>query len=157
MSPGSASVGKWLSGLSSLAGKLFGGGSSPFIYLAIAIAIFAAGAGSGWTVNGWRLGTQVAKLEGRLEALIGENARVLAANQRCAIDVHAVNLAVAGIAKASDDLTRSANTAMAKADTAAGKLTASAADILARAPPAPGKECATIDAEQRAYVRERRG
>jgi len=68
-----------------------------------------------------------------------------------------LNLAVAGIAKASDDLTRSANTAMAKADTAAGKLTASAADILARAPPAPGKECATIDAEQRAYVRERRG
>ncbi len=148
-------MGKFLSGLASAAGTLFGGGS-PLIYLAIAAAIFAAGAGAGWTLNGWRLGAEVAKLEGQRDALVAENALVRNANQRCAVDVAAVQTAVTGIVEASKGLTKAANDAMSKAGAAAARLTASADEILARPPPAPGKECETIAAEQADYVRKRR-
>lgn len=36
-----------------------------------AVALLAAGFGTGWTVNGWRLGTQVEKLDGALTTCEG--------------------------------------------------------------------------------------
>jgi len=133
--------------------KFLGGGS--IVNLAIAAAVIAAVAGAagfttGWTVNGWRLGA-------RIERLQGENTVYAGANARCGVNVAEVKAAVAGIVKAADERAEQARKGIQKAEAAAVVHINRAAGIIQRPPVPPEKQCDSVRAEQIEYVRMRRG
>lgn len=124
------------------------------LYLALAAAVlfaggFGIGFGSGWKVNGWRLGAEI-------QRLAGENTVLRGVNERCGVDVDAVRAAVKGIADAADERARKAAAAMKGVETAAKGHLALAAEIAHRPPAPPEKQCETVTEEQREYVRLRR-
>jgi hypothetical protein len=55
--------------------------------LIIALVVLASGFGSGWLVNGWRLGADIVRLENRVVILESSNLK-------CKSDVNASNAAV---------------------------------------------------------------
>lgn len=59
------------------------------IYAIAAALIYASGFGSGWQVNGWRLGTKVAELETRLVAAVDQGKVLAAAVDTCNAGVQA--------------------------------------------------------------------
>jgi hypothetical protein len=132
--------------------KFLGGGN--LVNLAIAAAVIAgvagaAGFSTGWTLNGWRLGA-------RIERLQGENTVYAGANARCGVNVAEVKAAVAGIVKAADERAEQARKGIQKAEAAAVVHINRAAGIIQRPPVPPEKQCDTVRDEQRAYVIERR-
>ena len=62
------------------------------IYAIVAAVIFAAGTGTGWTVNQWRNGAKIAHLE-------SNNAVLNAANYKCKTDVESAR---AGVKQVTD-------------------------------------------------------
>ncbi len=139
---------------------ILGGGFNP-LYVAIAAAvIFGAGAVSGgiggWKVQGWRMGTQLATVQGQVTQLKAENAIYAQANQKCGIDVGAVRKAVQGIADESARIAMAAAAAMDRAaKTSAGHL--GRAESILNQPPVPTEQqCEAMRKEQRDYVETRR-
>lgn len=128
--------------------KLFAGGN-PIGWVIVATAIAAAGFGAGWTVNGWRLGT-------RIERLQGENTVYAAANARCGVNVAEVKAAVAGLVDAAEKRAEEGRKAIAQAEKAAVVHINRAAGIIQRLPVPPEKQCDTVREEQIEYVRQRR-
>ena len=88
-----------------------------WVYAIIAAALVAFGFGGGWTVNGWRLGAQVATLEGRLGVC---NANV----QHLGEVIGTVNLAVEKQGK--DSAAALAKGRQARAAAEAGRVAADA-------------------------------
>ena len=129
--------------------KLFAGGN-PIGLAIVAAAIAAAGFGTGWSVNGWRLGARIERLEGTTSAL-------QAANQRCGVNVAEVKAAVAGLVDAAEKRADEGRKAIARAEVSAVKHINRAAGIIARPPVPPEKQCDTVREEQIDYVRMRRG
>jgi hypothetical protein len=132
--------------------KFLGGGN--LVNMAIAAAVIAAVAGvagftSGWTVNGWRLGA-------RIERLQGENTVYAGANARCGVNVAEVKAAVAGIVKAADERAEQAKKGIQKAEAAALGHINRAAGIIQRPPVPPEKQCDVVQLEQVEYVNLRR-
>jgi hypothetical protein len=132
--------------------KFLGGGN--LVNLAIAAAVIAgvagaAGFSTGWTLNGWRLGA-------RIERLQGENTVYAGANARCGVNVAEVKAAVAGIVKAADERAEQARKGIQKAEAAAVVHINRAAGIIQRPPVPPEKQCDTVREEQIEYVRMRR-
>jgi hypothetical protein len=131
--------------------KFLGGGNIGNLAIAAAVIAVVAGAAgftSGWTVNGWRLGA-------RIERLQGENTVYAGANARCGVNVAEVKAAVAGIVKAGEERAEQARKGIQKAEAAALGHINRAAGIIQRPPVPPEKQCDTVRDEQRAYVQER--
>lgn len=112
------------------------------VYAIAAAGIYAAGFGSGWQVNGWRLGTKVANLETQLVAA-RDQSKVLAA---------AVNTCNAGVQSAAD-VGRSVQAAIpvlvdaAKKAHAAGTAQADKIDQLLARPTPANADCRQAWAE----------
>ena len=114
-----------------------------------ALVLAVAGFAGGWMVNGWRLGIEVASLQ-------GQNQTLTSANERCGVNVAEVKTAVAGIVKAAEKRDAAAREAMkAAAGEATGHLNA-AAEIINRPQVPPEKQCDTVRDEQRDYVNTRK-
>lgn len=116
-------------------------GLSPLAIRAIVIALvlaatYAAGFGTGWKVNGWRLGTKVAELQTALTAAVAQGT-VLA---------KAVDTCNAGVQRAAD-IGKSVQAAIpglleaAKKAHAAGTAQADRLDRLLANPTRPGADC----------------
>jgi len=121
--------------------------------LAIAAAIIAAVAGAsgfatGWKLNSWRLGAEVAELR-------GENTAYAGANERCSVNVAEVKAAVGEIVKQGEARAVQAAKAIKKAEAAAVVHINRAAGIINRPPVPPEKQCDTVRDEQVEYVRGR--
>jgi len=132
--------------------KFLGGGN--LVNLAIAAAVIAAVAGTsgfvgGWTLNGWRLGETIARLE-------GENTAYAGANARCGVNVAEVKAAVSEIVKQGEQRAVEAAKAIKKAETAAVVHLNRAAGIINRPPVPPEKQCDTVRDEQIEYIKGRR-
>lgn len=120
--------------------------------IAYVLVVFAAGFGAGWTLNGWRLGADVANLEVERANLTARVGVLEPANERCAADVASVREAFSALQKM--DKARAAKAAQA---VAGAKAEAEAAEARARAietapRPAKGKECEAIIQEERDYA-----
>jgi hypothetical protein len=126
--------------------------------LAIAVVIaLAAGAGSGWTVNGWRLGGTIEGLEGAVATQKQSLATLEGANTRCTAGLAGVRDAVKAFADDGAKRSAAAAAAMAKVEQAAAAQLAAAKAALQRAMPPPGGECDAAAREASAYARKRQG
>jgi hypothetical protein len=121
------------------------------------VASLAVGFGAGWAINGWRLGTKVATLEGVVETQKQSIATLEGANQRCAAGVADVKGAVKAIADDAAARTAAAAAAMKAAEKGAAEHLAAAKDAMSRPPAAPGTECDRAAAEASAYAKKRKG
>lgn len=126
------------------------------IQLAIAAALIVAGALGGWTVNGWRLAGEIARLNGIVETQKQSIATMEGANQRCTAGVAEVKDAVKGYVDAGAKAQQAAAAAIQKAAASAQGHLAAAKDALNRAMPPPGQECATAAEEAAAYAKKRK-
>lgn len=116
----------------------------------------AAGAASGWVVNGWRLSSQVAELRGVVagkEATIGE---LRSSNASCNAAVKDVRSAVKAIGDDSARRAKSAAAAMQRVEKKVAGHLADAKGALNRPLPAAGKECEAMVREALDYARRRR-
>src|SRR3990167_5615244 len=123
--------------------------------IAYVLVVFAAGFGAGWTLNGWRLGADVADLEVERANLTARVGVLEPANDKCAADVAEIKSAYAHLAR--QDKARAAKSAQAVSE-AKGKADAAQArfDAIMNAPrPTAGKECEAIVKEEADYVRSR--
>jgi len=125
--------------------------------LVIVASLVVFGFGTGWLVQGWRLGKVVAVEQGNNKALTLTNDTLTAANKRCEINVQDVRAAVKGVVDESAKLTARAAAAMTKAEGRAKSHMSKADEILNRPPVAQPDWCSVILQEQSAYVAERRG
>lgn len=126
------------------------------IKIGILVAIAAAGAIAGWTLNGWRLAGQINQLKGVVSTQKQSIATLEGANHRCFAGVGEVKGAVKSIADEAAARTAAAAKAMEKASRDAQKHHDAAQEALRRALPPPGKECDTAAAEAATYARKRR-
>lgn len=115
----------------------------------VVLAIVAAGFAAGWSVNGWRLGAQIAVLEANQEKLLGANAR-------CSAAVDEANAAMKSLEDAARKRQEAAAEALRKAEAEAARHKKRAADLLRGKPVAPGKECEAIADEILDYKRNRK-
>jgi hypothetical protein len=127
------------------------------LYLLIAAAvIYAAGFGSGWGVNGWRLGSELATANGTIDTLRIANDGLVGANNRCKINVDEVKAGVKSVVDAGLKLQKQAAAEMRQvAGKAQGHLN-KADEILSRPPVAEAEWCKAVISETAAYVAERR-
>ena len=131
--------------------KFLGGGNIGNMLIAAAVIAAVAGAsgfGTGWALNGWRLGADVARLEGQNTAYAGANAR-------CGVNVAEVKAAVSEIVKQGEQRAAEAAKAIKKAETAAVVHLNRAAGIINRPPVPPEQQCDVVRAEQIEYVKGR--
>jgi hypothetical protein len=114
----------------------------------LAFAVLA-GAAAGWLVNGWRLGSQIERLQGKVALEQG-------ANGRCERAVTEVQTTMNALRE--DEKARGVEVQKAVAKAAADSKThlEAAREALNRAAPQPGSECDTAARESRAYVEKRR-
>ena len=114
----------------------------------VAIAIFAAGAGTAWTINGWRNGAKIARLQSSESLLIQ-------ANSQCKTDVDNVKASVTALMSQYEDKIASAKAEAVKAQPKAAQHTQNAI-IIKAAPIRPGEtQCAAIEREQLEYLTSR--
>lgn len=116
-------------------------GLSPLAIRAIAIALvlaaaYAAGFGTGWQVNGWRLGAKVAKLETRVVAAVDQGKILAAAVEACNAGVEEARVAGQGARALGAQLLDEARRIGAPARAQADRIEA----LLKKAPP-PGADC----------------
>lgn len=101
--------------------------ASTALQVLIAIAIFAAGAGSGWTVKDWKDGAEIARLE-------SDNSTLKTANVNCATDIDGVKSAVGVITQGVEEREKAASAAMRDVETLAANHKAVVAAIRAKHP-----------------------
>lgn len=136
--------------------------ANPLAMLWVGLAVFAAGAASGgsaaWTVNGWRLGTQVEHAQKELETCKGSLGRTQDANEAFAGAVTNQTASIQALAAAT--VARDARIQKALDDAAKLGLTMnSKADELMKRPlPATAAEdCQALAADIDELIRERQG
>lgn len=133
-----------------------GTGFNPIVLAIVAAVIFTAGATSGWTLNGWRLGGEVATLKGEKAVLEGNVAVLTDANATCKANVADVRAALAKFYQAQETLAETVRAAIAKAAPQAAEHLRRAEELLARAAVPQDQWCATIIKEQGEAVKLRR-
>jgi hypothetical protein len=126
-----------------------------WIRVAIVAAIFAAGAGAGWGLNGWRLNSKVADLEVELANSQARVAVLEPANEKCAVDVKDVRQAFADWQAAEAKRVELVKAAVAAAAATSKAHLDQAAKIMTAPRPAAGQECPAIIQEEADYVRAR--
>jgi hypothetical protein len=121
-------------------------------------ALFAgvAGLAAGWTLNGWRLGAKVERLEGTVATQRQALAALDGANQRCVAGIAEVKGAVQQLVDDARRRAAAAAAAMARAEKQAAGHLAAARHALGRPMPEPGLECEQTAAEAAAYARRRK-
>lgn len=122
-------------------------GLSPLAIRAIAVALvlaatYAAGFGTGWKVNGWRLGVAVAKLETRVVAAVDQGKILAAAVEACSAGVEEARAAGQGARALGARLLEEARRIGAPAKAQADRIEA----LLKQAPPL-GAKCGEAWAE----------
>lgn len=126
------------------------------LYLLIAAAVIAAaGFGSGWQINGWRLGAELATAQGEKKALTLSNDTYAAANKQCAVNVADVKAAVKGIVDSANDVNNKALAAMNRVAGQADAHQRAAEEVLKRPPVPPDEWCAALQKETSAYAGKR--
>lgn len=126
------------------------------ILAASLLVALAVGFGGGWTINGWRLGAEVARLEGAVETQKQSIETLQGANTRCVASVGEVRAAVKGMVDEERVRSKAAAEAMARAAKDAEQHLKAAKDALSRPPAPPGQECDTAAREAAAYAKKRR-
>lgn len=127
------------------------------IQLAIAAVLLAVAAAAGWTVNGWRLGAEVSRLNGIVETQKQGIETMAGANKRCTAGLDDVRGAVKGYVDAGVKASREAAAAAQRAAASAQGHLDAAQEALNRAMPPPGQECDKAAAEAAAYAKKRKG
>lgn len=119
------------------------------VYAIVAAGIYLAGFGTGWQVNGWRLGTKVAELETKVVAAVDQGKVLARAVDTCNAGVKAAADVGAKVQAAIPGLLDAARKAHAAGTAQAGKLD----QLLTQTAP-PGADCreawAAIEAQQKA-------
>ena len=140
---------------------IVGVGFNPLYLLIAAAVLFGAGAvsgfGGGWTLQGWKLGKELATSQGEAKSLTLRNDTLVAANKQCGVNVADVKAAVKGIA---DDAKKVNDTAVAAMEKVAGKADhhqRKATEALNRPPVPPAEWCTALQKEATAYAAARRG
>lgn len=137
--------------------KLATGNPSTLLWIAgaIALAAGAAGASAGWTLNGWRLGSQIAEVTVKLGTATARIAVLEPANEKCAADVKDVRQAFADLKAAEAARTARAAAAVKAAEPEAKARDNAAQGIMLAPRPAAGVECKAIIEEERDYAESR--
>jgi hypothetical protein len=123
----------------------------------VAALAFAAGASSGWMVNGWRLGAQIEQLAGVVATQQQSLETLKGANQRCTAGVADVRKSLEAFYGAIAARTAAVEAAMKAAERASRAHQEAARQALARPAPKPGEECASAAREAAAYAAKRKG
>ncbi len=124
---------------------------------AIAIAgALAIGFAGGWLVNGWRLGGELERRAGVIEAQEQSLKTLEGANARCSAGVAQVRSSLAAFYASVDRRSRRVEQALGEAERAAGAHLKAAAAARDRPPPRAGEECAQAAAEAAAYAARRK-
>ncbi len=121
----------------------------PAVMAAILAGVAVVAFVVGWAVENWRK-------SGAIEKLRGENALLVAAGGKCAIDVKNTRAAMEALADAANRRIQEAEEAMRQAEPAAQERSQTILRIKALPPVPIDKQCEAIQAEQAAYVAERR-
>lgn len=129
--------------------------TNPVVLIVLAV-VAVAGFGTGWTVQGWRLGADVARLDGVVETQKQSLETLMGANERCTAAVTDVKGSVKAIVDEGVARTKAAADAMKRAEESAGKHLEAASSALARPPAPAGKECETTAGEAAKYAKSRR-
>ena len=109
------------------------------------IAVFAFGIVTGWTVNSWRNGAEIARLQSR-------DAVVTAANEQCGKDVVSVQAGVKQVTDALAEKSRAAEDAMQKAKVEARRRQVQAGEVNSLPIREGETQCQAVEREQREYV-----
>jgi hypothetical protein len=125
--------------------------------IAIAAVLVVLGFGSGWMVNGWRLGEDLAAKDTTIARLQGANTALEAANKQCAVNVDAVQTAVKEVVEEAQKVNDKAVAAMNRAAGAAARHQKKAEEFLTASRVPPEQQCADIMKKQADYVEYRRG
>lgn len=107
----------------------------PWGRIALIAMIFLAGFGSGWQLNGWRLGAQIGPLTAEVSRLRARSSILESANAQCEKSVKAANEAVERILKAGQDRARKSAEALRAAQGEAAALGTSIAALRTQAAP----------------------
>jgi hypothetical protein len=115
----------------------------------IGIIIFAVGSGTGWTVNQWRNGEKIAKLD-------SNNSVLTAANDHCAADIESVRADVDALTQAAAERVKQAKAEVVKAQPVADRHTSRAIVIKAAPIRTDETQCQAVEREQLEYLKSRR-
>lgn len=141
--------------------NIFGLGFNPLYVIIIAALLFAAGAGvggaTGWKLQGWKMGAELATERGDKKALQLTNDTLKGANDRCTVNVAAVQTAVQGVVNNANDLNNKAVAAMNRAAGKADEHQRKAEAALNRKPVPEAEWCPALQKEATAYAAARRG
>lgn len=140
--------------------KLFTG--NPVMMIWVGLGLFAAGAASGgaaaWTVNGWRLGTQLEHAKTELATCSGSLARTQDANKAFAGAVTDQTNSIRALEVATLERDQRAAAAAAEAAKQGKQITDKADALLSRPlPQSPAQDCAALGSDLDDAVRERKG
>jgi hypothetical protein len=137
--------------------KLATGNPLTLLWIAGTIALAAGGAGTtaGWTLNGWRLNSQIADVKVELANATARVAVLEPANAKCVADVDEIFKAWAEYDAAEAKRASRVAAAVAKAQLVAAANLETARLIMAAPRPAAGEECPAIIKEEADYVRSR--
>jgi hypothetical protein len=114
----------------------------------VAIVIFVAGSGTGWTINEWRNGAKIAHLD-------SNNAVLSAANDKCKTDVESARAGVKQVTDALEAKKQAAEAAMKDAQYWAHKHSKLAEEVNSLPILEGETQCQAIEREQREYVQAR--
>lgn len=106
------------------------------VYAIAAAGIYAAGFGSGWQVNGWRLGAKVARLEGQVGVAVAQGNVLAASVAACNAGVEEARAAGQGARDLGAKLLLEARRIAAPTKAQADRI-----ESLLRQPPPPGAKC----------------
>ena len=129
----------------------------PWGRIALVAAILAAGAAGGWTLNGWRLGSQIGPLKAEISRLQARTAILENANAQCASSVKTQNEAVKGILEGGKQREARAKKDAADARRQVAGLATDIATLRAQKAPADAACVAQSEAAAKVIADEIRG
>jgi hypothetical protein len=122
---------------------------TPAITIGIAIAIAVLSFGAGFTIEHWRNGAEIERLE-------GTNSKLTTANGQCASDIKSAKEAITAMTAVAVERERQAAEAMRQIQPEVQVHAARITKIKALPEVAVDRQCEAIKQEQIEYVKERR-
>lgn len=140
--------------------RIFTGNPLAMVWVALGIAAVsgAAGTAAGWTLNGWRLGTELEHARSELATCTGSLARTEDANKAFAGAVAAQTSSIRSLEAATLERDRRATEASEAAAKQGKKIENQGAAILKRPLPSTvAGDCPALEVDLDEVVRERKG